>query len=690
MKKSIITFCLLLIAFIVTAQQPIIVSIGGGFNNSSSGSKSKAYLGNGYNLQGDIFIPFERKGWDGAVKGSRKFVWGATAGGTYFTSKNLMPDIAGTQAAYQLYSGSLSITNDQNVASSNSGFIASVGLQANFIVGSFILSPSLSGGYLSIKQNGFAQRSTADSKPVILTELPQTKHSGFTVIPQMRISYSVTGNLNIYTSTSFLMGPKITTSERRLVPAGGFNDQHTYEPKQLSDGTMTEKSVNTAYQSLMINAGVSWSIPRSSRHLKGKVTKPGDNGMLRATLSTDSTKKAGGAVSSSYAAGRAVQTDSTKNGGMPGSLSMTPATAPQTYRTGNSDSTKNPLYEAGGHNGNNPLHNPSVFAKPGNPIGGIIVKGGKNPGPRDMIAVSNENGEVTFTLTETGEYTWQIIMPEAPGKSISEQGVKGNPPAKNKRIVTTYSGDRKNEGSNQDILAAPGNPIGGIIVKGGKNPGPRDMIGVSNENGEVIFTLTETGEYILQITMPEAPAKSISEQGVKGNPPKGNKRKGRTGDGRKNDASNQDIQALPGNPIGGIIVKGGKNPGGNMMVIISNDKGEFELNGLETGNYQFTLTTPETPQGKSIREGVKRNETTEAARPGNPIGGIIVKGGKNPGGNMTNLTVKAGIIQFDVLEAGNYKFNIQTPGNTNGSKKEKEKVKEKATSGLKDTLKTNV
>ncbi len=43
-----------------------------------------------------------------------------------------------------------------------------------------------------------------------------------------------------------------------------------------------------------------------------------------------------------------------------------------------------------------------------------------------MIMVSNENGEVTFNVNETGEYNLQIITPEAQEKSISEQGVKGN------------------------------------------------------------------------------------------------------------------------------------------------------------------------------------------------------------------------------------------------------------------------
>ena len=55
-------------------------------------------------------------------------------------------------------------------------------------------------------------------------------------------------------------------------------------------------------------------------------------------------------------------------------------------------------------------------------------------------------------------------------------------------------------------------------------------------------------------------------------------------------------------------------------------------------------------------------------RPGNPIGGIIVKGGKNPGGQMKNLVVDdQGNLRFEVMEAGNYKFIIQTPETTDGN-----------------------
>lgn len=47
--------------------------------------------------------------------------------------------------------------------------------------------------------------------------------------------------------------------------------------------------------------------------------------------------------------------------------------------------------------------------------------------------------------------------------------------------------------------------------------------------------------------------------------------------------------ARPGNPIKGIIVKGGRNPGGDIIVNSrTNSQGEFEFPGLEPGNYRFT------------------------------------------------------------------------------------------------------
>ena len=46
--------------------------------------------------------------------------------------------------------------------------------------------------------------------------------------------------------------------------------------------------------------------------------------------------------------------------------------------------------------------------------------------------------------------------------------------------------------------------------------------------------------------------------------------------------------AAPGNPIGGIIVKGGKNPGGQMLVLATTDsKGRFDIAFPDEGEYRI-------------------------------------------------------------------------------------------------------
>jgi hypothetical protein len=46
--------------------------------------------------------------------------------------------------------------------------------------------------------------------------------------------------------------------------------------------------------------------------------------------------------------------------------------------------------------------------------------------------------------------------------------------------------------------------------------------------------------------------------------------------------------AAPGSPIGGIIVKGGKNPGGQMLVLGTTDaEGKFKIKFAESGDYKL-------------------------------------------------------------------------------------------------------
>jgi len=52
------------------------------------------------------------------------------------------------------------------------------------------------------------------------------------------------------------------------------------------------------------------------------------------------------------------------------------------------------------------------------------------------------------------------------------------------------------------------------------------------------------------------------------------------------------LAASPGQPIGGIIVKGSRNSGGQMLTMTTDENGEFSLYISEAGNYKIIITTP--------------------------------------------------------------------------------------------------
>lgn len=202
------------------------------------------------------------------------------------------------------------------------------------------------------------------------------------------------------------------------------------------------------------------------------------------------------------------------------------------------------------------------------------------------------------------------------GRSISEKGVKRSATrASDKLPPRTYTGGRKNE-----VTAfVAGQPIKGVIVKGGKNPGGNLMQAITNENGEFEFTVSEAGNYKFAISEPNEPqGRSISEKGVKRSEATTTDIERTYTGGRKNETVTYEakqtqgktfgekvangLAMVAGSPIGGIVVKGGKNPGGSLMTVTSNDKGEFEFENLSPGTYKFTIYAPENPQGKSISQ----------------------------------------------------------------------------------------
>lgn len=111
----------------------------------------------------------------------------------------------------------------------------------------------------------------------------------------------------------------------------------------------------------------------------------------------------------------------------------------------------------------------------------------------------------------------------------------------------------------------------------------------------------------------------------------------------KLDVTSGEISFVAGQPIGGIVVKAVNIPAGEATNLVTNENGEIEFNNAIAGNYKFIIMVP------------SNNPRSRVA--GSPIGGIIVKGGKNPGGNLiTQITNENGEIELNNLPAGTYKF----------------------------------
>ncbi|MDR6782013.1 hypothetical protein ABIE26_001498 [Pedobacter africanus] len=450
MKTRITIIGLLLMSVHISFAQDnrLWLSLGAGAANTPKTGKDNL-MGNGYNIEAEAFVPFYSKSG---------FLLGGVLNGNYTGIRNLSPDNATVAGKYQVYGGSVAVNNEADGKTSGS-FSGLLGLQAVLKAGNFSIAPSVNAGYLRFNQQGYTQTGAAtmnngQSGEMALVKTEKQSNEGLVLKPQLKVGYALAPNFTLFIASAYTAGPALQHTSEHLVPQGGFNDKNTYESSQLAKGTWESQTTESKYRFANFNAGIMLAL--------GKRKAP----------------KGAGAASSSYAAGR---------------LSMTPTSTRQTPNTSF---------------GQKVSATTAAMARPGNPIGGIIVKGGKNPGGNAFSLITDQNGKINFTATEAGTYTLRITSPETEGSADSS--TKSHRKGKGR----TYTAGRKNEKPNVDAMASPGNPIGGIIVKGGKNPGGNLFNLTSNENGEVTFTVNEPGAYELQIVAPETSGKSISSKGV--------------------------------------------------------------------------------------------------------------------------------------------------------------------------------
>lgn len=429
----------------VAQDKRVQVSICSGITSANSGLKANL-SGNGYNFQADIFLPVYAKGWDGSVKGSG-FTLGFTASGNMSGLKMISPPNGDAASKYKVYNTDLTI-NSQTSGKMSDGLSILLGFQALFRLGNVLVYPSINAGYLSFTQEGFVQTGSAavngQQHQKVLVSRQRESYQGLLLKPQMKAGYQLTNSFSFFASAAFNRGPEMEHHTSYLLPSGGVKENNTYEISQLANGSYENSKETIRYSAAEFNIGLTFSFGRSKKTKQQPVKQPG-------------------AASASYAA----------------TCKLTEPGTGENAVTVPVQAARKSISEQGVKRSDG-----SALALPGQPIGGIVVKGGKHPGGNSFSLISDAAGKITFDVQEAGSYLLQLIAPDQPaGKSINEKGVK-----------------RTN-----NAMATPGNPIGGIIVKGGKNPGGNLITAVSNGNGEVILSDLAPGNYQFILQRPDAP-----------------------------------------------------------------------------------------------------------------------------------------------------------------------------------------
>ena len=146
----------------------------------------------------------------------------------------------------------------------------------------------------------------------------------------------------------------------------------------------------------------------------------------------------------------------------------------------------------------------AVLAAPGNPIGGIIVKGGKNPGGQmRSLATTDASGAFTIRFAEGGEYRLQFD-----GSSRKDVGARMKA-----GLQVDYAITR-----NAEVAAEPKSPA----QKASRHTPFHNKL----ENGQMVVAIPKGGAEIRGVlrsldTSDATPAeRAINESGVSASPPK--------------------------------------------------------------------------------------------------------------------------------------------------------------------------
>ena len=483
----------------------MLLSFNGGTTLPGSNLENSDILGNGWNVNGNLYVPF----WYRKTAGLFHTSIGMNVGFSYFQLKNVSQE--GVTSGYNtLGQADLPLLERENDAATRAGYLGEGGLQANLSFGKITFSPILNIGYLAFQgsESKISQETTLGDQNYTFDLFSQKKEAlkSVVLIPKLRISY-FPGRIGLFAEANYTSGGEIKNTTSTFKPNGNPVRENYYDLKQMLAGQNETTETIHKFSTIGLNAGI--TIPLGGEPAKANINTSRSN--IKQQISTGD--KGG----------------NTDNPGEPAkaNINTSRSNIKNQISVNTNDSALDSIAKAQrvevqddfNTTRNNREGAQISMVSSGNSTGGIIVKGRKISGGQLITIVTDEQGSFELKNLEKGVYEFSLTNPS----KAEAQDFNTTRSNRDNRLVTNpQTGDTTSEsnssqaiGQAQDfnttrnnkergqLVANPGTPIGGIIVKGGKNPGGQMKNFVVDDQGNIRFEVLEAGNYKFIIQTPE-------------------------------------------------------------------------------------------------------------------------------------------------------------------------------------------
>ena len=564
----------------------MLLSINGGITSPASTLKNSKILDNGWNVNGNFYVPF----WYRETAGLFHSSIGMNLGFSYFQLKNVSQE-ASASGFNTLGQAALPLLERENDAATRAGYLGEGGLQANLSFGKITFSPILNIGYLAFQgsESKISQETTLGDQNYTFDLFSQKKEAlkSVVLIPKLRISY-FPGRIGLFAEANYTSGGEIKYTTSTFKPNGNPVRENYYDLKQMLAGKNETTETNHKFGTVGLNAGITF-------RLGGEPAKANINTSRSNIKQQISTGNKGG---------------STDNPGEPAkaNINTSRSNIKNQISVNTNDSALDSIAKAQrvevqddfNTTRNNREGAQISMVSSGNSTGGIIVKGRKKSGGQLITIVTDEQGSFELKNLEKGVYEFSLTNPskaEAQDFNTTRSNRERGQLVTNPQTGDITAANNPNQaiGQAQDFNTTRSNRERGQLVT---NPQTGDTTAANNPNQAIgqaqDFNTTRSNKDRVQLvtntqkghTTAESNSSQSIGQAQDFNTTRSNKDRGQ-------------LVTNPGTPIGGIIVKGGKNPGGQMKNFVVDDQGNIRFEVLEAGNYKFIIQTPETTDGNN-------------------------------------------------------------------------------------------